>query len=205
MYNIQLPQLGWRLSWMWCHLTCMHSVQQFRQYWGSGAGTRVAGMVLVRDHLRGHLFWGDKILKGVELKGDCTDKREIKNLFYGRWKVRLTHLLTCCQTKFWLEDPGSLGDALAHLDRITLGLALQAMTGHNYLNYHHNIVGNISEQICQFCWEEHEEFICSLHVSALHSLGCAWTLSGGTSLIDSLLTYTDLSGSQKWTALARPR
>ena len=51
-------------------------------------------------------------------------------------------------TKFWLEDPCSLGDAQARLDRPTLGLALQAITGHNYLNYHHNIVGNISEQIC---------------------------------------------------------
>ncbi len=28
------------------------------------------------SHLRGHLFWGDKTLKGVEIKGDCTDKRE---------------------------------------------------------------------------------------------------------------------------------
>ncbi len=78
----------------------------------------------------------------MEIKGDRTDKREIKDLFYDRWKMRWTHLSTCCQTKFWLEDPGSLGDALACLDRPTLGLALQATTGHNYLNYHHNMTGN---------------------------------------------------------------
>ncbi len=99
-------------------------------------------------HLRGHLLWGDKILKGVEIKGDQTDKGEIKELLYGRWKMRWTHLSTWCQTKFWLEEPGSLGDALACLDLPTLGLALQAITGHIYLNYHHNIAGNISEQIC---------------------------------------------------------
>ncbi len=69
-------------------------------------------------------------MKGVELEGDR---------FYDRWKVRWTRLLTWCQTKFWLEDPGSLGDALAHLDHPTLSLALQAIAGQNYLNYHHNI------------------------------------------------------------------
>ncbi len=60
----------------------------------------------------------------MEIKGDRTDKREIKDLFYDRWKMRWTRLSTCRQTKFWLEDPGSLGDALARLDRPTLGLAL---------------------------------------------------------------------------------
>ncbi len=53
------------------------------------------------SHLRGHLLWGDKILKGVEIKGDNTDKRMIKDLFYDRWKMRWTHLSTCHQTKFW--------------------------------------------------------------------------------------------------------
>ncbi len=110
-------------------------------------------------HLRGHLLWGDKILKGVELKGDCTDKREIKDLSYDRWKMRWTCLLTCCQAKFWLEDPGSLDDALACLDHLTLDLALQARMGHKYLNYHHDMVGSISKETCQFCLEECEQFI----------------------------------------------
>ncbi len=52
------------------------------------------------------------------------------DLFYDRWKMRWTRLLTCCQTKFWWEDPRSLGDALACLDCLTLGQALQAITGH---------------------------------------------------------------------------
>ena len=47
------------------------------------------------SHLRGHLLWGDKILKGVELKGDRTDKGEIKDLFFDRWKMRWTRLSTC--------------------------------------------------------------------------------------------------------------
>ncbi len=130
----------------------------------------------------------------MELTGDCTDKREIKDLFHDRWKMRWTHLLTSCQTKFWLEDPSSLGDVLARLDCLTLDLALQATTGHNYLNYHHNIVGNISVQICHFCQEECKEFIClACGCSALTRVSL--TLSRGTSLIDNLLTKTDLSGS----------
>ncbi len=115
---------------------------------GSGSG-----------YVRGHLLRGDKILNAVDLEGDCTGEKEIKDLFYDRQKMKWTCFSACRQTKFWLEDHSSLGDALACLDHRTLGLALQAITGHNYLNYHHNIVGNISEQIYQFCWEEHEEFI----------------------------------------------
>ncbi len=82
-----------------------------------------------------------------------------EDLFHDRWKMTWNHLSTCHHTKFQLEDPGNLHDSLASLDHLTLGLAIQAIMGHNYLNYHHDIVGNISEQICQFCWEEHEEFI----------------------------------------------
>ncbi len=100
-----------------------------------------------------------------------------------------TCLSTYCQTKFQLEDPGSL-------DHPTLGLTLQAITGHNYLNYYHNITGNISAG--------RNMSLFTLLVSALHLPRYAWTLSGGTSLIDNLLTYMDLSGSQKWTSLARP-
>ncbi len=90
--------------------------------------------------------------------GNHTNKWRVKDLFYDKWKTRWSDLSTCRQTKFWLEDPGCLGDALARLDRLTLSLALQAITGHNYLNYHHNM-GNSSEQICRFCGESREEFI----------------------------------------------
>ena len=90
--------------------------------------------------------------------GDHTDKWKAKDLFYDKWKTRWSDLPTCHQTKFWLEDPGCLGDALARLDSLTLGLALQAITGHNYLTYHHNI-GSTSEKTCRFCKESQEEFI----------------------------------------------
>ncbi len=74
-------------------------------------------------------FWGGgEILRGMDPAGDHTDKWKAKDLFYDKWKTRWSDLPTCCQTKFWLEDPGCLGDALARLDHLTLGLALQAIT-----------------------------------------------------------------------------
>ncbi len=62
------------------------------------------------SHLRWYLFWGDKLVEGMELEDDCTDKRKIKDFFYGRWEARWNHLPTCHQTKFWLRGPGGLGE-----------------------------------------------------------------------------------------------
>ncbi len=92
---------------------------------------------------------------------DCTNfnKRAIKDLFHDRWRECWKHLTTCCQTKYRIDDPSSIGDATAHLDHLTLSIVLQALTSHNYLNYHHYIAGNFSKQICRFCKEECEEFI----------------------------------------------
>ncbi len=44
----------------------------------------------------------------------------------------------------------------------------------------------------------------TLCASPPHWPGCAWTWSGGTSLIDNLLTYMGLSGSRKRTGLTGP-
>ncbi len=131
--------------------------------------------------------------------GDHTDKWRVKDLFYDKWKTRWSDLSTCCQTKFWLEDPDCLGDALARLDRPTLSLALQAITTWIitiiwviFLNRYVVSVGN------------HGRSSYTSRVSAQHLQGCAWILSGGISLIENLLTYAGLSGSWKWTVLARP-
>ncbi len=69
------------------------------------------------------------------------------HFFWGGWNSRMTIQISR-QTKLWLAAPGGLGDTLACLAYLTLGLALQAIAGHDYLNYHHNVVGKISEQIC---------------------------------------------------------
>ena len=125
--------------------------------------------------LRGHLFWSNQFLEQVDM-GDCvnSNKRAIQDLFHKKWRECWKHLTTCCQTKYWIDDPGSLGDATARLDRLTLSTVLQALTGHNYLNYHHHIAGNSSEQNCRFCGEGREEFIhlaCECPALATERLG----------------------------------
>ncbi len=86
MYVFQLTQLDWQLPWMLfdLYVQCIAvqvvlRVQSRNQSSWDGISCR---------HLRGHLLWGNKILKGVEIKGDRTDKRDVKDLFYDRWKMR---------------------------------------------------------------------------------------------------------------------
>ncbi len=50
--------------------------------------------------LRGHLFFEGKILRGVDLAGDHTDKWKAKDFFYDKWKMRCSDRPTCRQTKF---------------------------------------------------------------------------------------------------------
>ena len=63
---------------------------------------------------------------------------------------------------------------MARLDCLTLSTVLQALTGHNYLNYLHYIAGNFSKQNCRFCGEGREEFIhlvCGCPALAMERLG----------------------------------
>ena len=73
--------------------------------------------------------------------------------------------------------------------------------GHNYLNYHHRIVGNFSEQICRFCGEEREEFI---HLACECPALARERLSSVSSLADNLQTCGALSDSHKWIVLVGP-
>ncbi len=138
------------------------------------------------SHLRGHLFWSKWLLEQVDLN-NCTNfnKRAIKDLFHNRWRECWKHLTTCHQTKYWRDDPGSIGTATAHLDHLTLSIVLQALTSHNYLNYNHYIVGNFSEQICTDT--PHVQVPSTCH-------GMPYKASG---LVGILQTSMVLSGSQK--------
>ncbi len=139
----------------------------FAQCMAVQAAFRIWGRNLFRwdgigwDNLWGHLFWSKQHLQQVNLGDDysITGKRAIKDHFYDSWTERWRHLATCQQTKYWIDVPGSISDAGSCLDCTTLSIVLQAITGHNNLNYHHYIAGNLSEQFCRFCREEREEFI----------------------------------------------
>ncbi len=68
----------------------------------------------------------------------------------------------------------------------TLSLIPQALTGHNYLNYHEMIVGNIHSdcsaencRFCRFCRDKHKEFYhlaCECDALAGERLDSFWEL-----------------------------
>ncbi len=95
-----------------------------------------------------HLFWSKRLREQVDLN-DRTNfsKRAIKDLFHDRWREGWKHLTTSWQTKYWIGDPGSIGDATAHQDNLMLNIALHALTDHNYLNYYHHTVLAVSNCI----------------------------------------------------------
>ncbi len=153
------------------HTQCVVALAVYR-VWGRNQ-SRWDG--IERGHLQGHLFWDNQLLEQVDM-GDCanSNKRAIQGLFHDRWREHWKHHTTCRQTKYWIDDPGSIGDATACLDRLTLSTVLRALTGHNYLNYHHHITGSISKQSCRFCREGREEFIhlaCECPALAMECLG----------------------------------
>ncbi len=132
-----------------------------------------------RSHLRGHLFWSKWLLENVDPNDHSIFKRAIKDLSHDRWRECWKHLTTCHQAKYWIDNPGSIGDTTACLDHLTVSMVLQALTSHNYLKYHHYIVGIFSEQICRFCKEEREEFVhltCECPTLAMECLSSIWGL-----------------------------
>ncbi len=84
-------------------------------------------------------------------------KQLVKKLFIYKWTDRWSRTSTCWQTKYWVRTPGSLPH-WAHNNCETFSLILQASTGHNYLNYHETVMGNIPTNLCRFCREECGEF-----------------------------------------------
>ena len=85
-------------------------------------------------------------------------KQLVKKVFATKWMERWKDIPTCQQTKYWAETPGSLPHWVICNSCDTLSLILQALTGHNYLNYHGMIVGNIHSDHCRFCRDKHKEF-----------------------------------------------
>ncbi len=128
-----------------------------------------------QSHIQSHLFWSKRLLEQVDLN-DCANlnKRVIKDLFRNRWRECWKDITTYHETKYGIDDPCSIGNAMAHQDCLMLSILLQSLTGHNYLNYPHYMAGNFSEQIRRFCKEEHVEFIhlvCKCPALATECLG----------------------------------
>ncbi len=79
-----------------------------------------------QDNLWGHLFWSEQHLKQANLGGDysITRKKAIKDLFHDSTTARTRPPATCRQAQYWIDVPGSIGDAMSCLHCPTLSIVL---------------------------------------------------------------------------------
>ncbi len=82
-----------------------------------------------------------------------------RNLFCNRWSGRWQQLNSCRQTKIWISTLGIMGKEVNLLGHATLSTVIQALTGHNYLNYHCSKVDKFPTENCRCCREERKEFV----------------------------------------------
>lgn len=75
------------------------------------------------------------------------------------WAKMWSTETTCRQTKLWLPMPTTAHiKSMISLDRRSLSQITQAVTGHNYLNYHQYVCGKRTEKVCRFCHISEETF-----------------------------------------------
>ena len=84
-------------------------------------------------------------------------KMKIKLAIQKEWAKRWENLEMCEQTKIWLPHPNQIISRLAlTLTRPELGLFVQMITGHNFLNKHEAKINLEVDPTCRFCGEERE-------------------------------------------------
>lgn len=84
-------------------------------------------------------------------------KKKISDAMYKKWSQRWKSSTEFRQTKlFFPEIDRKKSEILGKLDRKTLSLMVQVLTGHNRLNYHESKVNTMQEDSsCRFCqWED---------------------------------------------------
>ncbi len=125
-------------------------------------------------------------------------KNLIEIFFHNRWSSRWKQLNSCRQAKFWISELGILGKQIFRW--VTQSTVIQALTGHNYLNYH-----------CSKVNRSHAETISVGRNTRSLSTSCASVphspgrnlLVFMTSNLTLLPTLLALSDSREWVALPR--
>ena len=87
---------------------------------------------------------------------NCIAKGKISAVMYKKWNQRWKSSTEFRQTNlFFSELDRKKSNILCKLDRKTLGLIVQAITGHNRLKYHESKVNGLEDSSCRFCqWED---------------------------------------------------
>ena len=83
---------------------------------------------------------------------------KIKEAMYKQWKERWLLTNTSRQTKIFFPSINvKKSGAIINLDRQTLGMIIQVLTGHNHLKYHQSKIDALQQDSsCRFCLEEEE-------------------------------------------------
>ena len=85
-------------------------------------------------------------------------KRRLKESMYESWEKEWRRESTCRQTRCFLPSPDpTFSKHLLRLGRDKLSLAVQALTGHNNLNYHRFNMEKSDTDLCRLCGEHREE------------------------------------------------
>lgn len=86
-------------------------------------------------------------------------KKLASNTTRSTWTAQWCADTTCRQTKLWLPQPNTayFKNIMKH-DRATISLLVQAVTGHNHLNYHQYVCGKRADPLCRFCNKGTETF-----------------------------------------------
>ena len=92
-----------------------------------------------------------------------TTRKEVRNLIqefmYHKWREKWTSLKKCRMTKRFYKGPDRrVGNVVARMSRENLAIYVQAITGHNNLNYMNSIIIPGYTSLCRFCEEEDETF-----------------------------------------------
>jgi ribonuclease HI len=91
-------------------------------------------------------------------------RKQLMERHYAIWKIQWTDRPDCRQTKLWLPEPNrKLSRDILRLDRKTLSIIVQLITGHNYMNYHQAKTDPSVDPECRFCLEDDES---SQHIVA---------------------------------------
>ena len=105
------------------------------------------------------------VTTGEILTPKVRQKNEINKFFHRKWINSWESYPEARQTKIFFPSPNAKKSSkLLQLDRMSLGLMVQFLTGHNRLNRHTNLLTNVIDiYSCRFCLEEEES---SFHVIA---------------------------------------
>jgi len=93
-----------------------------------------------------------------------TARTMLQDKFDEQWTSRWQARTDCRQTKIWFPEVNKpYSQRLMHLDRTTLSIMVQIITGHNFLRRHSSLINPDEESECRLCLEDEES---SFHIVA---------------------------------------